>query len=220
MPKMKLKLGSEKAAAVNAFALSFAAFFGVTAIFAAIAGFTKGDWLFQIPLIGIVLANVGFISTAIITSMLSVAFALIGLSTLKQITDKKDLEKPWRCVAKVFLTLTVIYAISLIALAIYSLLGVGKKSGVSHKHLWLSNFLPNVITAATAFTIHWFAKQIAAGKAAILKTFSLLAIAIACIGFILVIVQCLVGFYGKGGSSSGTDALDKMLDNYPWDLFR
>ena len=215
MPKMKIP--SEKAASINAFALSFAAFFGFVAIFAAIASFTKGDWLFDIPLIGIVLANVGFMGASLITALLAVAFALIGLKTLKKVTDKKDLVKPWQCVAKVFLVLGVVYVVSMIAIALYSLLGVGDKSGVSQKNLWLSNFIPNLITAIAAIGIAFLAKQIAAGKTAILRTFSYIAIGVACVGFILVIVSTLVNFYsGKKSSTydSGYDYGNSLNDLY------
>jgi len=206
----KIKISGEKAAAVNAFALSFAAFFGFTAIFAAIASFTDGNWFFGIPLIGLVLSNVGAAS-ALVATLLAVACALVGMMTLKKITDKATLAKPWKRVAKVFLILAVIYGITLIGLALYSLMGVGGKSGVGHKNLWLSNFIPNLITGIAAGAIFFFAKKIESGKTEILRLFNLVSIAIAGIGFVMIVISTLVGFYAQKSytyPSSGGNSYD------------
>jgi MFS family permease len=213
MPKMKLS--SEKAAILNAFTLSFAAFFGFLSIFAAIAGFTNGDWLFSIPVISSIFIN--FIPVVFITALLSLVFSILGILTLKKITDKKDLVKPWHCVAKIFLTLAVIYGVSLVAFALYSLLGVGKKSVVNHKSLWLNGFLPNLIAGIAAGIICWFAKQIAAGKIALLRTFSMITVMVASLSFILVIISTLVTFY-PSNSSNGSQ-YDNIYNDF-WDLFR
>ena len=218
MPKMKISGG--KVAALNAFALSFAAFFGFISIFAAIAGFTNGDWMFGIPLIGLVLANVGFVSTVLITSLLAVIFAIIGLITVGKISDASSLTRAWGCVSKVFLTLTIVYVVSMVAMALYSLMGVGKKSGVSHEDLWLSNFLPNVITAVAAGALAFFAKQIESGKTMFLRILSFISIGVASVGFILVVIQTLVGFYAEKSSSSYpdyedySDIYDDLMDLY------
>lgn len=202
----KIELSSDKATALNAFALSFAAFFGFMTIFAAIAGFTEGSWVFNVPLIGYALANVGFASVAFISALISVAFGIIGILTLKKITDRNSIVKPWNAVSKVFLTLTIIYGVSMLALAIYALMGVGKTSGVSQKGIWLFNFLPNFITGLGAFAIYFLAKQIAAGKTALLRIFSLISLIAAGLGFILIMIQTLVGFYGNKKSSSSSSS--------------
>jgi hypothetical protein len=216
MPKMKIS--GEKAAALNAFALSFAAFFGFLSIFAAIASFAKVDWTFTIPLIGIALANVSYISIAFITALLAVAFAIIGIMTLKKITDKNTLSRYWYRVSKIFLVLAIIYSVVFVAIALYSLMGLGRKSGVNHGTLWLDGALPNRMTAVGAGIVCCYAKSIAGGKTAILRTFSVIAITIASIGLIVAVVQTLTGFYSDKSSSRHPANNSQYYDI--WDLYR
>jgi len=197
----KMKSSGEKAAILNAFALSFAVFFGFASAFSAIAGLIKSDWTFNIPFMGAILSNVNYISIAFVTALLAVVFAIIGLITIKKATDKNALSRSWYCVSKVFLVLTIIYSVVLIAIALYSLLGVGRKSGVSHKDLWLNNFLPNLILAVGAGVVCCYAKAIAKGKTAVLRAFSAIAITIAAAGLILVVIQTCIGFYDSKSSN-------------------
>jgi len=192
---------SKKAAALNAFALSFAAFFGFVSIFAAIAGFSGGHWAFSIPLIGAVLANVGYISVAFVTALLAFALAIIGALATKNITDKDALSGSWYAVSKVFFFLAIVYIVTIIAIALYSILGAGQSSGVNHEYLWLNNFLPNLVTAVGATVVCIFAKQISAGNTALLRAFSAIAITIASLGLILVVIQTSVGLYSSDPSS-------------------
>lgn len=210
IPKMNMKIAGDKAAGINAFAISFAVFFGAMAIFSAIAGFTKGDWTFNIPLIGAAFANVG-LASALITGLLAVVFAVIGLMTIGKITDKAALVKSWTMVSKVFFVLTCIYVVSMVGLALYSLFALGKK-GLDHGDLWLSSFLPNLITALVAGVMAYLAKMIAAGKTATLRMLSAVATGIASVGLILVIIQTLVGFYGGTSSSSSSGYGDYYQD--------
>jgi hypothetical protein len=215
----KIKLAGDKAAAVNAFAVAFAAFFGFVAIFAAIAGFTSGDWSFGVPLLGIVVANVSVGALTLITAVLAAVFGVVGMMTLGKITDAKALAKSWQCVAKVFFVLAAIYVVTMVSLAIYSLLGAGAK-GLDQGALWLSSFLPNLITAVAAGVMGCIARQIANGKTAMLRMLSFAAVGIAGVALILVIIQTLVGFYGsKTSSGYGKDYGDYDYSNL-LDLFR
>ena len=191
----KLKLPSDKAAATSAFMLSLATFFGFLTIFAAIASFTDGDWFFGIPIVSIFFANTPLYLNELFTALASILFSIIGLKTLTQITSKNDLVKPWQCVAKIFMFLTAIYVIMLVAIALFSLMGVGKDSGVPHRTLWLNGFLPEFITTFAAAIVCYFAKQIAAGKTIILRNLSFFTVGIASIGFILTIISTLVTLY-------------------------
>lgn len=216
IPKMKMKIAGDKVAGLNAFAVSFAMFFGVLTIFAAIAGFTSGNWVFGIPLIGAFFANVGAASV-VTTALLSVAFGIIALMTIGKITDAQSLSKSWNAVSKVFFVLMQIYAVSMIGIAIYSLLSLGKKT-VDQGDLWLSGFLPNFITAALAGTMAYVGKKIADGKTVLLRTLSMIAMGIAGVAFVLVIIQTLVSFYATKSSSS-TDYRDYDYGDV-LDLFR
>ncbi|MFV0485495.1 MAG: hypothetical protein ACK5MU_04715 [Candidatus Saccharimonadales bacterium] len=211
-----MKIAGDKAAGINAFAISFAVFFGAMAIFAAIAGSTKGDWSFSIPLIGATFANVGLAGT-LITGLLAVIFAVIGLVTIGKITDKESLVKSWNAVSKVFFVLTCIYVMSMLGLALYSLFAIGKKN-FDHGDLWLSSFLPNFITALVAGVMAYIGKAIAGGKTAMLRVLSAVATGIASVGLIIVIVQTLVSFYGNtsssSSSSSGYDYYQDILDYF------
>jgi hypothetical protein len=210
MPKMKMP--GNRAATLNAFALSFAAFFGFMTIMAAIAGFTDGEWLFNIPLIGTVLANVSIVSTVLTTALMAVLFAVVGMLTVSKITNIEDVKKAWCGVARVFLVLALIYAATMVSIMIYSLLAIGSKSGVSQSNLWLVNFIPNLITMAAAGGMWLIARQIANGKTAMLKILSILGVVIAGVGLILVIVQTLVGFYSGPSVPSLPGGLDNLLD--------
>ena len=210
----KMKIAGDKVAGINAFAISFAVFFGAMTIFSAIAGFTKGDWSFGIPFMGAAFANVGLAST-LITGLLAVVFAVIGLVTIGKITDRESLTKSWNAISKVFFVLTCIYVMSMVGIALYSLFALGKK-GLDHGDLWLSSFLPNFITAVVAGVMAYMSKMIAGGKTAVLRALSIVAIGVASIGLVLVIVQTLVGFYGEKSSSSSSyeDYYQDILDYF------
>ena len=172
------------------------------AIFAAIAGFTDGEWSFNIPLLGVLFANTGVVPTMFIATLLAVAFSIIGVLSINKITDANALKKSWQCVAKVFCALGIIYAVSMLAVALYSLMGAGKKSGLSHEDLWLSCFLPNLIMALTAGGMFFLARAIANGKTALLRILGIVSVIVAGIGLVLVVIQTLVNFYGETKSNS------------------
>lgn len=222
MPKFKMT--GTRAAVVNAAAVAVAGYFGVVAIFGAIAGFTKGSWVFDVPgivstMFGGTVASISLFGTSIsagasmlfITMMIAFAAGLIGLFTLKKLTDAAAVKKAWAIVAEIFGVIFGLLVIGLVATAVYSLLGLGEKSGVSQGDLWLSSFLPLAIKAVVAFGMYIIARKIAAGKLEVLRIFSMVTGGIAAVAFVLVLVQTLVGFYGKKTSSSVFD------DDYDYD---
>lgn len=211
----KMRIAGDKAASINAFAISFAAFFGTLAIFQAIAGFID-KWSFGIPsVVNVLFANVGD-AGAVIMGLLAVAFGIVGLLTLGKITDATALSKSWGVVAKTFFVLATVYVVSMVGIMIYSLLSLGRK-GYNQGGLWLNSFLPNVITAGLAIGMALMAKKISDGKTAMLRVLSMIAMGAAGVGFILIVVQTLVGFYAQKGTSSsnGSSSGDygEMLDN-------
>lgn len=199
----KLKMNGVRAAAVNAAGVTVATYFGVMAIFAAIAGFTKGEWTFGLPALMVFVPAYG--STAsylVLAAVLTLVGGLIGFFTLKKLTDAAAVKKVWNIIGEIFMVIAGVLALSAVTTAIFSIMGIGKKAGVDQGTLWLSTFLPTVIRFATAGTIAFLAKKIAAGKLEVLKIFSIVAALIAAVALILVIVQTMVSFYAKKSSSS------------------
>ena len=218
----KFKMSGKRAAYVNAAAIAAATYLGVVAIFGAISGFTNGDWLFSVPpiisaifgansvsLLGISV-SVGP-SALFITGLLALVSGVIGFLTLKKLTDAGAVKHAWKIVAEIFGVITGLFLINLIGIVLWSLFGLGEKSGVDQGNLWLSVFLPTLIKAVLAGAIFFLAKKIAAGKLEVLRLLGFVATGIAVIAFILVIVQTMIGFYGKKSSSSVFD------DDYDFD---
>ncbi|MBR3220511.1 hypothetical protein IKF76_01435 [Candidatus Saccharibacteria bacterium] len=212
----KLKMNGKRAAYINAAAVAIATYFGVVAIFGAIAGFTKGDWAFSTP--GIVSAffgtSLGMIAptTLFVTTMLALVGGVIGFFTLKKLTDAAAVKHAWSIVAEVFGVVTGLLAIYLISTVLWSLFGLGEKSGVSQGDLWLSTFLPAVIKTVLAGAIFFLAKKIAAGKLEVLRIFSMVSSGIAVVALIIVIVQTMISFYDKKSSSDARS----LLEGYDW----
>lgn len=217
----KLKMNGKRAAYVNAAAVAIATYFGIVAIFGAIAGFTNGDWTFSMPtLVTALFSNTTFSflgmsvsvgpSVLFITAMLALIGGLIGFFTLKKLTDASAVKSAWALVAEIFGVVTGLLVVALVSTAIWSLLGIGEKANVSQGDLWLSVFLPTFIKAALAAGIYVLARKIAAGKLEVLRIFSMIATGIAVVAFILVLVQTLVSFYSKKTPTSVFD------DDYDW----
>ena len=218
----KLKMNGKRAAYVNAAAVAVATYLGIVAIFGAIAGFTNGDWGFSVPpiisaffggasfsLLG-VSVSVGP-SALFITGMLALVGGVIGFLTLKKLTDAAAVKNAWRIVAEIFGVITGLLLVAIVSTVLWSLFGLGEKSGVDQGNLWLSIFLPLVIKTVLAGTIYVLARKIAAGKLEVLRIFSFVATGIAVIALIIVIVQTMIGFYGKKSTSSIID------DDYDFD---
>lgn len=213
-PQMpKVKISSKAMAHINAFTIALSIFFGGSAIFAAIAGFTKGEWDFSVPFIGSFLGGNTYPGSSLfMTAFLVLALAIIGMLTLRKVTSLDDMKAAWKKVAAIFAVITAIFLVEVVATAIYSLCGVGQKSGVSQKYLWLSSFLPILINGLIAFGVTFMAKQIAAGKAQVLRIASYIALGVAALAFILVIVYTFVDFYSKKTYADylGGDAADLL----------
>lgn len=208
-PKMpKLKNSSKVMANVNAFSIAFAIFIGAAAIFAAIAGFTKGDWSFSVPYIGTFFGGNLYSGSSLFTAATFVLiFGILSILTIRKITSVDDMKGAWKKVMIVFGVITAIFTIELVATAIYSLLSIGTKT-VDQGYLWLSSFLPIFILALLAFAVTFMAKKIADGNTQVLRIASYVAVAVAVVAFILVIVSTLVGFYAKKST------LDYGLEDY------
>lgn len=209
-PKMpKVKYSSKVMANINAFSIAFAIFFGLAAIFAAIAGFTKGKWDFNIPFLGTFLGGNQYTGSSIfLEAAFILIFGLAGIFTIRKVTSLEDMKSAWHKVAVMFGVITAIFSVELVATAIYALLGVGEKSGVDQGDLWLSSFLPIFILTVVAFGVTFMSNKIANGETQVLRLASYVAVAIAIIAFALVFISTLVGFYSKK-SYSGYD-----LDDY------
>lgn len=203
MPKMKVD--GSKIAYVNAFATAGALFFGVATIFSAIAGFTK-SWIFGIPFDGLVRAFSIGMYAKFFWGILAIALALVSFFTVSKITDASAISKAWKCIAKISLVVLCLFGIEMLCMILTSLIGLGKKSGVSQKDLWLSGFLPTAIMAATTCGIMFIAKAIANGKTQLLRIMTLVALGVGSVALVLVFISEIYGMYGK--KSSGYDYLD------------
>ena len=119
----------------------------------------------------------------------------------------------WKCVRNVFIVIAAIEVVKMIALAIYSLCGIGEKSGVEQGYLWLNGFLSNSLAALAATGIAFIAHAIANGKTAVLSVMRFVALGVAAVACILVFVSTIVNFYNKKSSSSySTSDYSSILD--------
>ena len=218
----KFKLDGKRAAYVNAAAVTVATYLGVVAIFAAISGFTKGDWLFGVPPIISTFfgaSSLSFLGASVsigpsalfVTALIALTGGIIGFLTLKKLTDATAVKNAWKLVAEIFGVITGLLAIYLVSTVLWSLLGLGEKSGVDQGNLWLSTFLPTLIKVALSGTIYCLASRIAAGKLEVLRLLGMVATGIAVVAIILVVIQTMtIDFYGKKSSSSVFD------DDFDW----
>jgi hypothetical protein len=213
----KIKIDGKKIAYFNAFALSFATFFGIALIFNAIAGFTKGKWSFGIPFSGIFLSwDISYVPNIVILAFIALAMSIFGLVTVNKITDADALKKAWCANAKVFMVLTTGYVVAAIATCVYSLMYIKDGAGPTQKALWLNGFIPTLVMGGVSFGIAAISKAIAGGKTALVRVMSYIALTVASIAFILMFVQQLVSIHGKKSSSSYD------FDDYSdlWDLLK
>ncbi|MDR2063441.1 MAG: hypothetical protein LBQ02_01445 [Candidatus Nomurabacteria bacterium] len=201
----KITMPQKSLAGLNAFSIAIATFFGALSIFGAIAKFVamgakSGDgWAFGIPITGVF--NNTAVPALFITAFIALVFGVIGFITLRKITDAEVLQKSYGKTSGFFTILSIIFTSITISVVFYALFALGEKSGVVQKDLWLNSFLPSLIVSATAIVTTVLAKQVAAGKTALLRIFGFIALGVAAIGFILVVISTLVGFYGKTSSS-------------------
>ena len=207
----KMKISASLLAKLNAWSIALATFFGYATIFVAIAGFTK-KWNFSLPFFTRLLgSNVGMVSTALITAIVTLVLAIFALATMNKLTDKEVVKKSWRNIAIFFLAITAVYAIDIVAIIMSSILMIGVR-GVQGQ-LWLSNFLPTLILAGGSVGMFFIAKAISQGKASLIRAFAIVAVSLAGTALLLVIVQQLVAFYGKSsGYSAYRELYDSLID--------
>ena len=211
----KLQIPSSNMAVVNAVATSFALFFGFATIFAAISDFTKSKWTFNLPSIARLFgSNTGPVSQTLIIALISLAASIVALITISKITDASSLKKAWSCIAKIFLGVGILYVVNMVAILIYSLLSLGREISGLQGELWGSNFVSCLIMGAASFAMFYFSNQIAAGKTAVLRIFSFVAIGIASVATALVLIQHLVTFYNKDTTSKSSSYDYSNMLNY------
>jgi len=211
----KVKADNKFIAGLNAVCISLAVFFGWMTIFAAIAGFTKKGWGVGIPLVGTILgANTDQMSIAFVAGFLSVLLAVAGLITARKITDVNAMKDSWKCVRNLFIVIAGIEVLKMLCLAIYSLLGIGEKSGIDQGYLWLNGFLSNTLAAIAAVGIVFIAHAIAQGKTQVLSIMRFVALGIAGVACILVFISTLIGFYGNKTSSFSSSSSSSSLDSW------
>lgn len=191
----KLKIDKHKFATINAWAIALAIFLGWSAIFAAIAGFTK-KWVFSIPFFGLFMGSNAHTPTILLTALFALAFGIFGFITLKKVTDAEATKKAWNCISKVFLGFIFVYTINMIGIVIYSLMSLGREH-FDQGSLWLNGFLSTLICAIGATAVWFIGEQIAEGKTSVLRIASMLAGCLAVVGFIIVFIQLLVSFYSE-----------------------
>jgi len=216
----KIKINKQKIAQLNAWSIALAVFLGWSAIFAAIAGFTRGDWSFSIPFFGRFMGSNAGVPTILLTALFALIFGIIGIVTLKKVTDVEATRAAWGCISKVFFAFMFIYIVDMIGVVLYSLMSLGRADDLTFDQgtLWLCSFLPTVICFIGAAAIWFIGKQISEGKTTFLRIASLVAIGIASVAFVLVFIQQLVSYYSKPKSS-----LDRVKDSdysklfYPFD---
>lgn len=219
-----IKIDGKKVAYFNTFALSFATFFGVALIFNAIGSListqTKGYWHFGIPFAGLFTGwDLSAVPTVIILALMTLVCGIAGLVTVNKITDADALKKAWCCNAKVFFGLTALYVLAMVATCLYSLCSIKKGAGSMQKNLWLSGFIPTLVMGGVSFFIAFMSKSIAAGKTALVRVMSYIALSIASLAFVMVFIDHFVEYYSKKGSSySDYDDLQNSIDSL-YDLF-
>ncbi len=214
----KIKIDNHKVADINAFATAFASFFGFATIIAAISTFTKGKWSFNIPFLGSFLgSNLGQTSSMLVVALLTLACAIIGLMTVRKITDAEAMKKAWSCVAKVFGVFVIIFCVDMVAVLIYSLLSLGRsKFAVSQGELWGSSFVANLILALASAAMFFVSAKIAKGETKYLSIMRFVAIGIASVATLMAVVSLLVSFYSKTPTTEVEDAIDSLNDLYKY----
>lgn len=212
----KIKMDKHNIATANAWAIALSMFLGYSAIFNAIAGFTKGKWTFAIPFFSKFMGTNVAAPTSLLTGLFAVALAVFSLVTLKKVTDAEATKKAWGCISKVFLGFVCVYVIDMIGIAIYSLMSLGRGKSFDQGALWLCSFLPTVICAIGAGAIWLVGKQIAEGKMSVIRIVSIAGIALASVGLVIVFIQQLVSYYSKDSSYDYSDysSLFKGLEDY------
>lgn len=214
----KVKADNKLIAGINAASITLATFMGWMTIFAGIATFTKEGWSVAVPFASeIIGANMGWASVLFASGIMTVLFGVIGLITAGKITDINAMKSSWKYARNAFIVIAAIEIIKMVAIAIYSLCGIGEKSGVDQGYLWLNSFLSNTLAAGAAVGIAFIANAIAAGKTTVLSVMRFVALGIAAVGCVLVVVSTIVNFYSKkttykSSSSSSSSSVQDWLD--------
>lgn len=198
----KIKVDGKKVAYFNTFALSFATFFGVALLFNSIGCLIVHTskktlpmgWYFDIPFINNILSwdITSGLDGHVLLGVLVLVLAIAGLVTVNKITDADALKKSWCVSAKVFTAIALLFGISAITTAIYSLMIIKEGCGKAEGSLWLNGFLPTAIMGGTSFGIAAISKAIANGKTALVRVMSYIAISVASFAFILMFIDQMV----------------------------
>ena len=123
----------------------------------------------------------------------------------------------WKNVRNAFVIIAGIEIVKMVAIAIYSLCGIGEKSGVDQGYLWLNDFLSNTLAAMAAVGIVFIAHFIAAGKTQVLSVMRFVALGIAAVGCVLIMVSTIVKFYNKKTSAASSySSASSALNSIDW----
>ncbi|MBP5633412.1 hypothetical protein J6X13_00550 [Candidatus Saccharibacteria bacterium] len=214
----KVKASNGLVAGINAVSMALACFMGWMAIFAGIAHFTNKGWGVRIPFADLIFGtNVSNVSVAFIAGIAAVLFAVIALISAGKITDINAMKGAWKNVRNAFVVIAAIEIVKMVAIAIYSLCGIGEKSGVDQGYLWLNDFLSNTLAAMAAVGIVFIAHFIAAGKTQVLSVMRFVALGIAAVGCVLIMVSTIVKFYNKKSSAASSySSASSALNSIDW----
>ena len=211
----KIKIDNKKATAINAFATAFACFFGFSAVMSAISNFTDGKWGFNIPFLGAFLgSNLGPVDNSLVISLAALLCAVIGMATVRKVVSVDAMKQSWQKVAKVFAVVGAIFCVDLVAIALYSLLSIGRKDyGFSQGALWGSNFVSNLLLACASIAMCFISGKIAKGDAKYLSVMRFVALGIAIAGFAMIFISLIVNLHQSRGMTDWSD-LDSYLPDY------
>lgn len=216
----KLKIDGRKVAYWNAFAISFATFFGTALIFNAIASIitnqTKGEWYFGIPFSGLFTSwDITYgLPSSLILAAIALGLGIFSVVSVNKITDADALKKAWKCNAKIFGVLTGLYALSLCLTCLYSLMNIKKGAGDFQGQLWLSGFLPTLIMGGVSGFIFAMSVSIAKGKTALVRVMSFIAVSVAALAIALVFTERMIVIHSKKSASSVLEDTKKSLWDY------
>jgi hypothetical protein len=219
----KLKIDGKKVAYYNAFATSFAIFFGVAVLFNAIGILIttqakKASWSFGIPLSSIFASwDISYVPNVVLFAFLALALAIFGLLSINKITDAEALKKAWKCNSKVFFLLAGLYGVAALATCVYALMYIKKGAGPTQKSLWLNGFIPTLVMGGVSAFIGAISKSIANGKTALVRVMAYIAISIASVSFIMMFIEELVDIHSK--KSSALDTIENYTDSI-WDFLK
>lgn len=203
----KLKIDNRKIAIFNAFATSFAIFFGtillfniMTLIFDAVTG---ARLQFSVPFMSIFVGwdvAYGLPSTLLFAGM-ALACGIFSVVSMSKNTNAEAIGKTWKYNLFIFAALTVLYVLSAILVCFYSFLTIGKGAGPFQLSLWLSGFLPTVVTGCIAAFIVMMSWSIVKGKTKFTNIMNIIAVSVSALAFLIIAIAMTIAFHSSSSSA-------------------